>query len=710
LDDLNFKLRPRRAPGEREVEVRIAAAGLNFRDVLNALGQYPADAGLLGFEAVGTVVRVGVDVIGLHPGETVIVLTPGCIGSHVTADQALVLPKPERMTIAEAVTLPAAFLTAHYALNVLGKMRAGDRVLIHAGAGGVGLAAIQLAQRAGAEIFATVGSTEKREYLETIGLKHIMSSRNTDFAAEIRKRAPGGAVDLVLNSLTGEFIPANLSVLAPRGRFLEMGKIGIWDEARVRAIDPSFFYRPFDLAEVLKSDPGFIRSMFNELAREFVRSCLRPLPHTIFSLDQAEEAFRFMAQARHIGKVVLSRESEARRERIASDGLVAKHASYLVTGGLGALGLHVARWLASEGARHLVLVGRRNPDERAAGAIEAMRADGADITIANVDVSSATEVAGLVDRIGNHHPPLRGIVHAAGVLDDGMLAELSRERFRSVMLPKVWGAWNLHQATLHENLDFFVMFSSVAAVIGNLGQANYAAANGFMDGLASQRRRLGLPATSINWGPFADMGMAAKPQTDRFSAQGLGLLAPETGPRLLADVLVDDLENPCIVQADWNKYVHDRGLRPGQGLFAAVATEAGSKAAMASAAPARDIRAELGQALPVQRPAMLRAYLLDLARETLGYGESEPLALDQPLVVQGFDSLMSVDMRNRLNRSLGCTLPASLLFDYPTLDKIADYLLATVVRDDDPVSEDVWKNAAGSAEAILREIECLVAS
>ena len=665
----------------------------------------------MGFEAVGTVVRVGADVNGFRQGETVIVLTPGCIGSHVTVDQALVLPKPERMTVAEAITLPAAFLTAHYALNVIGKMRAGDRVLIHAGAGGVGLAAIQLAQRAGAEIFATVGSMEKREYLKTLGVEHLMSSRNTDFVDEIRRRTPGGAVDLVLNSLTGEFIPANLSVLAPGGRFLEMGKIGIWDEARVRAIDPSFFYRPFDLAEVLKSDPAFIRSMFDELTHEFASGCLRPLPHTIFSLDQAEDAFRFMAQARHIGKIVLSRESEARRERIASDGVVTKDATYLITGGLGALGLQVARWLASEGARHVVLVGRRKPDERAIGAIEAMRGDGAKITIANMDVSSAAEVAKLVDRIRNDHPPLRGIVHAAGVLDDGMLTELSREEIP--LGDAAEGVGRMESPRSHaarEISNFFIMFSSVAAVIGNLGQANYAAANGFMDGLASQRRRLGLSATSINWGPFADMGMAAELQTDRFAAQGLSLLAPETAPRLLAKLLLDDLETPCVVEADWNKYVNDRGLRPGQGLFAEVATEARGKGATASATPAQDIRAELRQALPVQRPVMLRAYLIDLARETLGYGESEPLALDQPLRMQGFDLLMSVDMRNRLNRSLGCTLPASLLFDYPTLDKIADYLLATLVRDNDVVAEDARKSAVASAEAILSEIECLVAS
>ncbi|MYM91982.1 zinc-binding dehydrogenase, partial [Rugamonas sp. FT82W] len=359
LDDLRFERLTRGAPRAGEVEIEVLAAGLNFRDVLNALGQYPGEAGLLGFEAVGRVTALGPDVAGLAVGDSVIALAaPGCIGSHVTVRRALVVPKPEALSAAEAVALPAALLTAYYALHHLGGIKAGDRVLIHAAAGGVGMAAVQLALAAGAEVYATAGATEKQQFVRDMGVRHVMSSRTLDFAERVRALTGGRGVDMVLNSLSGDFITESFGVLAPGGRFLEMGKIGIWDEARVRAQDASWVYRPFDLAAVAQEDPVTLVAMFERLLDEVAAGRLAPLPVTVFPMADAEQAFRFMAQARHIGKIVLSREDESRRLRFAAKG-VRGDAHYLVTGGLGALGLRVARRLVEEGARHLVLSGRR---------------------------------------------------------------------------------------------------------------------------------------------------------------------------------------------------------------------------------------------------------------------------------------------------------------------------------------------------------------
>lgn len=712
LEDLVFKPRPRKAPGPSEVEMRVHAAGLNFRDVLNALGQYPGQAGLLGFECAGTILSAGSEANGWRSGDAVIAMaSPGCLASHLTVDRAFVFPKPHRLTFEEAVTIPGAFLTAYYALHVLGNIQPGDRVLIHAAAGGVGLAAVQIAQRAGAEVFATAGSSEKREFLASRGVKHIMSSRTLDFAEEIRAITQGAGVTMVLNSLTGDFIPKSLSVLARHGRFLEMGKIAIWDEARVHALDATLAYHPFDLAAVAREKPGLIGGMFRTLLADFEAGALHPLPATVFPLSEAEEAFRFMAQAKHIGKIVLSRGAELRQEVRQRDGIVRSEATYLVTGGLGALGLLLAKWLVAEGARHLILVGRNEPKGEGLKLIQELRNGGADVQTFRADVSDLGDISRLMAHIRNLPPPLKGVIHAAGVLDDAMLADLTGERFRAVMAPKGRGAWNLHVATQPDTLDFFVMFSSIAAIIGNLGQANYAAANACLDGLAAQRRKLGQPGTSINWGPWAESGMAAALSSERFSAQGIRFLNLEQGLRLVRQILQQDLGHPCAVDIDWSAYADRHGLAPSAGLFAELIS-AGRKpvAAAAEKGEEKDLVEQLGAVLPMEREGLLVAFLQDLAREVLGYSHSEVIAPDQALGDQGFDSLMTVDMRNRLSKILDCSLPASLLFDHPTLEQMADYLLRDVIKLE--VVGEARLKAAGesrpSVESVLREIDDLV--
>ncbi|TDR42080.1 myxalamid-type polyketide synthase MxaB [Tahibacter aquaticus] len=700
LDDLRFERLARSAPRSGEVEIEVLAAGLNFRDVLNALGQYPGEAGLLGFEAVGRVTALGPDVAGLAIGDSVIALAaPGCIGSHVTVRRALVVRKPEALSAAEAVALPAALLTAYYALHHLGGIKAGDRVLIHAAAGGVGMAAVQLALAAGAEVFATAGAPEKQQFVRDMGVAHVMSSRTLDFADRIRAITGGRGVDMVLNSLSGDFITESFGVLAAGGRFLEMGKIGIWDEARVQAQDPSWVYRPFDLAAVALEDPATLVAMFDGLLEEVAAGRLVPLPVTVFPMADAEQAFRFMAQARHIGKIVLSREQESRRTRLATRG-VHGDAHYLITGGLGALGLRVAQRLVEEGARHLVLSGRRGPGESARSAIAELEAAGARVTIVEGDVAVADDAARMVAAASS--PPLAGVIHAAGLLEDGMIADLDADRLARVLAPKVAGGWNLHRATETLDLDFFLLFSSVAAIIGNLGQGAYAAGNAFLDGLASWRRRRGLAATSLNWGPWAEAGMAAALKNDRFAAMGIRQLAPAQGLRTMLRLIGESPMQAVVAEIDWAAYGRAQGIAGGSGLFAAV-VDAPDAAATASAEgpAARDILAELAAALPAQREGVMRTYLQELARQTLGYGRGETIAPDKPLAEQGFDSLMSVEMRNRLNRALGRKLAASLLFDYPTLDRIGRHLLDSLL----PAEVAA---AAPSAADILDEIESLI--
>ncbi len=350
------------------------SAGLNFRDVLNVLDLYPGAAWELGDECSGEVVRARDNVQGLRAGDSVMAMARGGLADYVTTPAALVTPMPANLSFDEAATVPIAFLTAWYALHTVGALQAGERVLIHAGAGGVGMAAIQLAQRAGAEVYATAGSDEKRARLKQMGVAHVFDSRALTFAPGIMQETDGQGVHVVLNALSGDFITRSVELLAPGGRFIEIGKRDIWTPAQMHAQRPDVRYAILFLGDVARDEPAAIQTMLRSIAAGLADGSLKPLPLTRFPMERAIDAFRFMAQARHIGKIVLSppAHSDARAElAIRAD------ATWLITGGLGGLGLAVARHLVARGARALALVGRSRPSEAASAAIAAMEATGA---------------------------------------------------------------------------------------------------------------------------------------------------------------------------------------------------------------------------------------------------------------------------------------------------------------------------------------------
>ncbi|NER24034.1 MAG: SDR family NAD(P)-dependent oxidoreductase, partial [Symploca sp. SIO1C2] len=520
LDNLTLKPITRRTPKAEEVEIQVTAVGLNFRDVLNALGllkdYYAQHLGLtraeeltFGFECAGTIVAVGDKVSHLNVGdEAIATIVPDALSSFVTTRGEFVVCKPSQMSSTEAATIPLAFLTAYYGLVYLAQIQPGDRVLIHSAAGGVGQAAVQLAQMVGAEVFATA-SPPKWEFLQSQGVQHIMNSRTLDFAEQVDNLTQSEGVDIVLNSLNGEFIDNSFEVLATGGRFIEIGKIGIWDHKQVKEKRPDAQYYPFDLGEVAQRDPNLIKTLLRELMEKFDHGKLNPLSHKVFPIQKAIEAFRHMQQAKHMGKVVISM-AETITAEMPRQVSVKREGSYLITGGLGALGLRVAQWMVDIGAGHLVLMGRSAPSEAAQQVINQLERAGAQVVVVSGDVSKKQDVVRILAEIDSSYPPLRGVIHGAGVLDDGVLQQMSWERFTRVMAPKVEGAWHLHTLTEHLEIDFFVCFSSMASLLGSPGQGNYAAANGFMDALAHHRRAKGLAGLSINWGPWAEAGMAER--------------------------------------------------------------------------------------------------------------------------------------------------------------------------------------------------------
>jgi NADPH:quinone reductase-like Zn-dependent oxidoreductase/NAD(P)-dependent dehydrogenase (short-subunit alcohol dehydrogenase family)/acyl carrier protein len=661
LASLTLRSTERRPPRGHEVEIEVRAIGLNFRDVLNALGMYPGEAGPLGLECGGVIRAVGAGVTDLAVGDEVLAMAADSFAAFVTTDARLAVRKPPRLTFEDAATIPVVFLTSHYGLNHLARLKHGERVLIHAGAGGVGLSAIQLAQRVGAEVFATAGSPAKRAYLKSLGVHHVFDSRDLRFADEVRIVTGGAGVDVVLNSLAGAFIPASLALLAPGGRFLEIGKTDIWDAERVRQTRPDVSYFTIALDQMGLRDPGFVGGLLRELLPAFADGSLQPLPRHVFPLIQAPAAFRFMAQARHTGKIVLTPKAPA-ADRCRADG------TYLITGGLGALGLRVARRLAERGAGQLLLVGRRSPSPEAAAVLADLQRLGTHVTVVRGDVAQEECQSVLAEAL-TRLPPLCGVVHAAGVLDDGILLDLSWERFATVLAPKAWGAWNLHRWTRGQALDFFVLFSSAAALLGSPGQANYAAANAVLDALAHHRHALGLPALSIAWGPWAGAGMAAgldERERARWEARGLGMIAPETGLHLLGQLLSSEEAHVAVLPIDWARY-----LRP----FGAAVPPMLSGFARTTAQPHRtDVLEQLRQGPPGRRREALLTFLRAEASRVLGLAPGHPLDDDRPLQELGLDSLLTVELRNVVGAALGRTLPATVLFNYPSIQALAGWL------------------------------------
>ena len=378
-------------------------------------------------------------------------------------------------------------------------MRPGERVLIHAAAGGLGLAAVQLCRQAGVEIYATAGSDDKRAYLRQLGVEHVFSSRSTAFAEQISSLTQGRGVDVVLNSLTGALIDAGLSLLGPGGRFLEIGKTDIRQQKDVAALRPDVVYQPVDLTDLLQSQPGPTMKRLGELFAAIEAGELAPVPHQTYEFDDVKTAFRHLAAASHIGKVVLR--PTTTRPIVRTDG------TYIVTGGAASVGFATAEWLAGQGAGRILLLSRRPPAPEITARIAFWREKGIAMDARQGDVGDRTTVDAVVADAG---AGLRGIIHCANVLDDAPLGQLTWDRFEQVMRPKAQGGWHLHGATLGRELYFFVLFSSWASIAGKRGGANYAAASVALDTLAQLRREQGLPALSLDWGAWADIGWAAR--------------------------------------------------------------------------------------------------------------------------------------------------------------------------------------------------------
>jgi acyl transferase domain-containing protein/acyl carrier protein len=692
LENLSLRAIERRAPGAGQVEIRVETAGLNFRDVLLALGLLPGlpDGTVpLGFECAGVVTTVGEGVERPRPGDEVVAISAHSLSSTVVTEAAFVAPRPAGLGFDEAATLPVAFLTAYYALNHLARLAPGERVLIHSASGGVGLAAVQIARQIGAEVYATAGNPEKRDLLHSLGIERVSDSRSLAFADEVMAWTGGEGVDVVLNSLAGAAIARGMALLRPGGRFLELGKRDILQNSPLglQLLENNRSLFAIDLNGLSRDRPAFFASMLSETMRYFGDHALQALPVRVFPASEMESAFRHLAQGKHVGKVVVSMRDPAVTVRPAAraTGLRAE-GTYLVTGGLGGLGLAVARWMVGQGARSLVLVGRSAASREAQAAVDAMEKAGARVVVARADVADPRQVADVLRGIDESVPPLRGVIHAAGVLDDGILLQMDAARLRSVMAPKVSGGWNLHVLTSGKALDFFILFSSAAGVLGSPGQGNYAAASAFLDALAHHRQSRGLPALSIDWGPWSEVGLAARPDRGgRLAAQGMESLSPPQGVAALARLVGTGAAQVSVIPVNWGEWREVHRAAAGAPLLADLGRE---EAAPTEEESPRD-RVPAGAAIlaapPADRQRVVEAHLQREVARVLGLSVSK-LDVNQPLSSLGIDSLMAVELKNRIESDLQLSVPLIKVIQGPSVAELAALLLGQLAGVD-PLAE-----------------------
>jgi acyl transferase domain-containing protein/SAM-dependent methyltransferase/acyl carrier protein len=694
LDGLTLRAFERTEPATGQVEILVRAAALNFSDVMKALGLYPGlpDGPVaVGIECAGVVSAVGPDVTEFKVGDEVLAIAPFSFASHVITSTLLVAPKPSHITFEEAATIPIAFLTAAYALDYLGRLEPGERVLIHAASGGVGLAAIQLARRTGAEIFATAGSPDKRQFLNALGIEHVMDSRSLAFADEVMETTNGRGVDVVLNSLSGEAIPKGLQCLADYGRFLEIGKRDIYGNSRIglKPFRKNLSFMAIDLDRAMREKPHVLANLFRQVVRDVAEKKLYALPHRVFSITNVVAAFRYMSQAKHIGKVVMTMHDRVVPAPDSRNSLTFRpDATYLLSGGLGGFGLTVAKWLVDQGARHLVLMGRRgihSPEvERQ---VEDLRRAGATVVVAKADVSRSQDVAGVLADIARDMPPLRGVFHAAMFLEDSLLVKLDHDRWSKIMLPKVNGAWHLHTQTLGMSLDYFVMFSSMTSVFGLAGQASYAASNTFLDSLAYYRQARGLPGLSISWGYLAEVGWVARNEAvaERLEGQGVKSYSPRQALALLGGLMQYRSIHVCVGNVDW---ANMRSLETAGNIskrFAGLRKQLDKN----QDGPKQDgasIRKAILAAKPDQQLEMMAGVIRDKVARVLGTNVDR-VVVDKPLTELGLDSLMAVELRNWIEGELRVNLPIVELMQGPTINRVAEILLAQMSPDAAPKAE-----------------------
>jgi acyl transferase domain-containing protein/NADPH-dependent curcumin reductase CurA/acyl carrier protein/ubiquinone/menaquinone biosynthesis C-methylase UbiE len=681
LDSLYLRSLKRSEPRSGKVEIAVHAAGLNFRDILWAMGMLPEEAveegfsgPTIGMECAGEVVRIGEGVTDVKVGDRVVAFASSCFASHVTTDADSVNVIPTWMNFAEAATIPTAFLTAYYALDHLADIQAGESILIHGAAGGVGIAAVQIAKLKGAKVFGTAGSERKRRMLHLLGVDHVLNSRSLSFADDVMVLTEGKGVDVVLNSLAGEAITRSLKCLKPFGRFLEIGKRDLYANTHLglRPFRRNLSYFAIDADTLLIERRELARRIFKEVMAHFTSGALKPLPFEAIPISRASEAFRAMQQSRHIGKLLISTELEPTNSLavVETQTAVKPGVTYVVSGGLGGFGLATAKWLVEQGATALALLSRRGAvtEEAQAGITDLERA-GASVKAFAVDISDIDSLTTALKTVRATMPPIGGVIHSAAVIEDAPIMQIGSELLDRVLGPKVVGAWNLHSATLDDPIEMFVLYSSSSTVVGNPGQGAYVAGNLYLDALAQYRRALGLAGLAVGWGAIKDVGFLTRHGNVAEMLRtrtGMDATPSDDALRELSRLSSIGSTRMCVARFDLTRLGR---ILPGTLVprFMPIVTPAAASLLSAE----ETLASRLQQAAPGDRRTMIVESVRDHAAKVLGAGSSQ-IAIDQPLADLGLDSLMAVELAVAIERDLEKPISVMQLLNASNVNAIAD--------------------------------------
>ncbi|MBV8848846.1 MAG: SDR family NAD(P)-dependent oxidoreductase, partial [Methylobacteriaceae bacterium] len=682
LDSLAWQAATPAQPAANEIAIEIHATGLNFRDVMWAMGLLPDEALLdgyagptLGLECAGIVTAVGAEVAGFAQGDRVMAFAPASLGTHTVTAAHAALVIPEGMDFASAATVPVVFLTVAYALGQLAQLEAGETVLIHGGAGGVGLAAIQFAQARGARVFATAGSEPKRALLANLGVEAVLDSRSLSFADDVMRLTNGEGVDVVLNSLAGEAMRRSLALLKPFGRFLELGKRDFYENSAIglRPLRHNISYFAVDADQLPVKRPALAARLLAEIGAMLREGALRPLPYRRFDLTAIEQAFRLMQGSGHIGKIVIERGATLPPTKLVPPPLsLPSDRTIVLTGGLDGFGKETARWLAAHGARHLALIGRRGPATPGANELLAeLRFAAVDARPYTCDVADEASLARTLAAIRDEQAPIGGVVHAAVAMDDGLLMQLNAERFANALRPKLGGAELLDRLTRSDPVDLFILFSSVTTPLGNPGQANYVAANAAIEAIAEHRHAEGLPALAVQWGPIGDAGYLAREQgVSDLLARQLG------GQHLSAREALDALPALLATGAPVAGFAPVRwsALRGRLPLLATTLFEEIGGAANDEGAEI-DLRALIANASPEEAQAHVATMLIEEVARIMKLA-TDRIEPQRALAELGMDSLMAVELRLAVEQRFGISVPLLALSEGATVTAMA----ARIVR------------------------------
>ncbi len=712
LKNLHWFTKPTQPLSNQEIRVDVKATGLNFRDIMYTLGLLSDEAiengfagPTLGFEFAGRVTEVGSSVDDYNMGDLVVGFGPASFSNSVITQSSAIAHIPEGISFEAAATIPSTFFTVYYAMHYLARLEPGEKVLIHGAAGGVGIAAIQIAQWIGAEIYATVGSDSKRDFLRMMGVKHIYDSRSLTFAEEILLATEERGVDVVLNSLAGEAINQNFRVLKPFGRFLELGKRDFYENTHIglRPFRNNISYYGIDADQLMQEKPVLTHRLFQEMMQLFKDGTLFPLPYTRFDANQIVDAFRFMQQAKQIGKIVVSYEQEVITKTLKTSVQqkqqlkLSPDASYLVTGGLGGFGLKTAQWLVSHGAEHLILISRSGPvSDEAKQALAEFHAKGITVMAEACDVSDRNALSALLTNAKQQMPSIKGLVHAAAVIEDSLAANLSAEQIDRVLTPKIAGAKWLDELTDDLDLEFFVLYSSATTLLGNPGQSSYVAANHWLEALTANRRKRGKVATCPRWGAIDDVGFLARNEKIKDALQsriGGHALASDIALDALEQMIVNDIGNMGVLEFDWsslNRFLPSSG----QEKFREIALSSHDSD------HEDDNRLEISELLAMSDDELTET-ILDLLRSKLSQIlmiSEEKLDINRSMYDMGLDSLMGVELMSAIESLLGVTISVMALSETPTLTKLSARIVAQL-RGEHQESDDMVKHVTSQHTA-----------